>query len=109
MPVICNALFPTREAALGVGRGDLELGFCHSCAFIFNSSFDPALLEYGGHYENSLSFSPAYRAYAAQLAGRLLERYGRKNGHILEIACGSGEFLTLRVVANRPHDFSPRE
>jgi SAM-dependent methyltransferase len=95
MPVICNALFDTREQALAVSRGDLHLEHCGSCGFVYNGAFDPSRLEYGGHYENSLHFSPSFRSYAASLAARLVERYGRKGGRVLEIACGSGEFLSL--------------
>lgn len=95
MPVICNALFATREEALAVPRGDIRLSFCRGCSFVFNRAFDPASLGYGAHYENSLAFSGSFRRYADTLARRLGERYLGADAQVLEIACGSGEFLSL--------------
>ena len=95
MPAVCNQLFPAAESARAVPRGDISLSFCDGCGFIFNQAFDPALVPYGEHYENSLHFSPRFQAHAESLARRLIERYAVRDRRVIEIACGNGEFLSL--------------
>ena len=57
VPVHCNVLWPTREGALAAPRGDVQLAFCKECGHVFNTAFDPSLMEYTQLYENSLHFS----------------------------------------------------
>ena len=75
MPVFCNVLWPTREAALDAARGDLELGFCNHCGHIYNYAFDPDLLTYDQAYENSLHFSPRFQTFVEELADHLIDTY----------------------------------
>lgn len=100
VPAMCNVLYPTREAALNVPRGDLELAFCPACGLVRNTAFDPELLDYSAPYENSLHFSPAFQSYAVQLARWLTERHHLAGGRVLEVGCGSGDFLTLLAEAS---------
>lgn len=93
IPVFCNVLHDTAEAARGAATGALELVACAMCGLLFNAAFDPALVTYAAGYENSLHFSPSFQHYADQLAQRLVDRYGVRGGHIVEIGSGSGEFL----------------
>lgn len=95
VPVFCNVLWPTRQGALRCPRGDIQLGFCHTCGFIGNLAFDPDRLDYGQNYENSLHFSARFQEYAEALANHLIDRYGLHDKDIIEIGCGKGEFLTL--------------
>jgi SAM-dependent methyltransferase len=95
MPVHCNVLWPTQDAAIRAPRGDVRLGFCGSCGHIFNLAFDPALVQYTQDYENSLHFSPRFQSYAEWLAVRLIERHDLHGKDIIEIGCGKGDFLTL--------------
>jgi SAM-dependent methyltransferase len=109
MPTVCNQLFASAEAARAVPRGDIRLGFCSGCGFVFNRAFDPALVPYGAHYENSLHFSASFQAHARRLAARLVERYGVRGGRVVEIACGNGEFLSLlcELGGNRGVGYDP--
>jgi len=95
VPVHCNRLLPTREQAAAVSRGDLNLGFCRNCTHVFNTSFDPELMQYAPGYQNSLYFSGEFRRYLDELASLLVERYRLAGKRIIEIGCGTGEFLAV--------------
>lgn len=95
LPLRCNVLCATREEALHVPRGDLRLAVCGQCAHIWNVAFDPKRMTYDASYENSLHFSPRFQSYAQELADRLIREYDLRGKRIIEIACGSGDFLRL--------------
>ncbi len=95
VPVFCNVLLPTPEEAVAAPRGDLDLGICRTCGHVFNLAFDPELVRYAEGYENSLHFSPRFQAYAEELAADLRGRHQLAEAHVVEIACGQGDFLKL--------------
>jgi 2-polyprenyl-3-methyl-5-hydroxy-6-metoxy-1,4-benzoquinol methylase len=94
VPVYCNVLWSTQDAALNCPKGDIELAFCPDCSFITNVAFNPNRLEYTPEYENALHFSPRFQNYVQSLTERLVERYNLHEKHIIEIGCGDGYFLT---------------
>lgn len=85
----------SREEALSAPRSRVTLAFCPRCHHVFEATFDPALLSYDERYENSLLFSPRFREYTDALARNLAGRFDLAGGRIVEIGCGSGEFLGL--------------
>ncbi len=95
VPVHCNLLWPDRESAQAALKGDIDLGYCHSCGHIFNVAFDPTLMEYTQAYENSLHFSPRFQTYAEALAQGLIDRHDLHNKEIVELGSGQGDFLRL--------------
>jgi SAM-dependent methyltransferase len=95
VPVFCNVLSGSIEAALNTPKGTLRLGFCNRCGHIYNYAFSPNELDYGTDYENSLFYSESFRNYANDLARSLIDRYDLRNKNIVEIACGKGDFLLL--------------
>lgn len=99
VPVHCNVLHDTPEAARAVSRGDIKLGFCDRCSMIHNTAFDESLLSYDQEYESSLHFSSRFQEYAEDLANQLLERHGPTDLDILELGCGKGDFLGLLTAA----------
>lgn len=109
VPVYCNLLHETREAALGATKGDIDLHFCERCGHLFNLAFDPGRVDYSSEYENSLHFSGRFREYARALAEQLVARHGLHGKTIIEIACGQGDFLQLLCAlgANRGVGFDP--
>lgn len=109
IPVHCNVLWPTKLEALHAPRGDMRMAFCSDCGHVFNSSFDPKLMEYTQAYENSLHFSPSFQEFAEGLARHLIERYHLRNKDIIDIGCGKGDFLKLisRMGGNRGYGFDP--
>lgn len=109
VPVFCNVQWPTREEAAAAARGDIRLAFCDDCGMIWNTAFEPGLVEYEAAYENSLHYSDVFRRYAAHLAARLVERYDVRDKDILDIGSGNGDFLTLLcgLGGNRGVGFDP--
>ena len=108
-PVCSGMLFQTHAQAIGTARGNVHLSFCKGCGHIFNSAFDPELIEHTQKYDNSLHFSPRFQTYAESLASRLIERYDLRNKDIVEIGCGKGDFLMLlcKLGNNRGVGFDP--
>lgn len=109
IPVFCNVLCPTREEALTIPRGEMNLAFCPTCGHVWNTAFNPTLMEYTQSYENSLHFSPTFQAYAHSLADRLVEDHNIRNKDIVEIGSGQGDFLRAlcAVGNNRGVGFDP--
>jgi 2-polyprenyl-3-methyl-5-hydroxy-6-metoxy-1,4-benzoquinol methylase len=94
-PVNSVLLLDRREQALTFATGDVRLGFCRGCGFIFNSAFDRLLVEYSSRCEETQGFSPFFKQWHESLAQRLIDRYALRRKNIVEIGCGKGEFLTL--------------
>ncbi len=109
VPVYCNLLWETHEDALAAARGDIELGFCRNCGYVYNIAFEPDLMQYTQAYENSLHFSPRFQAYAEGLANRLIERHNLYGKDIIELGSGQGDFLRLlcNLGGNRGLGFDP--
>jgi SAM-dependent methyltransferase len=109
VPVNSVLLLFTREQALTFPTGDIRLGFCEICGFIYNTTFDRQLVEYSSRCEETQGFSPFFRAWHEGLARRLVDRYSLRSKNIVEIGCGKGEFLTLLcdLGDNRGMGFDP--
>jgi SAM-dependent methyltransferase len=109
VPVFCNVHWPEREAALTAPAGRLDLVFCPDCGHLFNRDFHPELLDYDAAYDNCLHHSPRFREYADALARDLVARHDLQGRHVLEIACGKGDFLRqlLELGAARASGFDP--
>jgi len=109
VPVHCNLLWESQDAARYCPKGDIRLAFCPVCGFITNLAFDPTPLEYTQAYDNSLYFSPRFHDYAQSQAERLIECYDLYNKDIIEIGCGQGDFLLMlcELGNNRGVGFDP--
>lgn len=92
-PVQCNVLWPSRAQALAAPSGAILLGYCASCGHIANMAYDPSLMEYTEHYENSLHFSPRFQEFLDSLINSLNETYSLRGKQVIDIGCGKGEFL----------------
>lgn len=95
VPVNSCLLLSSASEAQAFPRGAIRLGHCPACGFISNTAFDVANVTYAATYEETQGFSPRFRAFADQLARRLIDAYDLRGKTILEIGCGKGEFLTL--------------
>jgi 2-polyprenyl-3-methyl-5-hydroxy-6-metoxy-1,4-benzoquinol methylase len=109
VPVHCNVLWPTREAAIHAPWGNIRLGYFPACGHVYNLDFDPSLMEYTQEYENSLHFSPRFQEYATSLAEGLVEKYDLHDKDIVEIGAGKGDFLIMLCAAhgNRGWGYDP--
>jgi SAM-dependent methyltransferase len=94
VPVNSCLLMSTQKQALEFPRGDIALGFCENCGFIFNVSFDPSVVNYSSKYEDQQCFSSTFNNFARNLSTALVEKYNLHNKRVLEIGCGKGDFLT---------------
>jgi 2-polyprenyl-3-methyl-5-hydroxy-6-metoxy-1,4-benzoquinol methylase len=95
VPLFCNVLLNSREEALNVPKGAIEMVFCQKCGHVYNRSFDPQRMHYSPAYENALHYSPRFQSYVEKLADRLTGLYRLANKRIIEIGCGKGDFLQL--------------
>ena len=93
VPVQSVALLETVEEARALRRGDIALALCHACGFVTNAAYDPSLQDYTRPSEESQAFSPRFRAFSHELAGRLVEHYDIRGKTVLEAGCGRGDFL----------------
>lgn len=109
LPVFSNVTWETRGQAMSAPRGRIALVRCDACDFIYNAAFNPAQMTYAASYDNTLEHSPQFRAYAGELARRLVERYNLHGKTIVEVGCGRGHFLRrLCEIGNcRGHGFDP--
>lgn len=98
-PVMVCSAFPSQADARAVPTGDIELGTCTSCGFLFNARFDQALALAGAQYESSQSASAHFTAFARGLATDWVERYGLRGKPVIEVGCGQGEFLVEMIKA----------
>jgi len=66
-------------------------------------------MQYTQDYDNSLHFSPHFQEFARSVAVRLIERHNLYDKNIIEIGCGSGDFLRLlcEIGGNRGVGFDP--
>ncbi|HIH32494.1 TPA: class I SAM-dependent methyltransferase, partial [Candidatus Woesearchaeota archaeon] len=95
MPTFCNVLLSSKEQALNVVKGDLDMFFCMNCGHVFNNAFDYSILSYSEDYDNTLHYSPKFQAFAEKLVDHLIETYNLKGKNIIDIGCGKGDFLNL--------------
>ena len=93
VPVFCNVTYETREEAHAARRGDLRLTLCQACGHVFNHAFEPSRMDYSEDYENSLHYSPRFRAFISDLSQHLIETYGVRDKTIVDVGCGKGDFL----------------
>ena len=109
LPVHGTAVFETAEQARALRRADQVLAVCSACAFVFNSAFDPSLLDYSSAHEESQAASTTFRAFAGDLAAGWVQRYRLEGQVVLEVGCGKGDFLGLLAQAGvaRAHGVDP--
>lgn len=109
MPVHSVLLLYDEKEARDYAVGDIVLGMCDECGFIYNTRFDGRLQEYSTRYEGTQSYSPTFTAFASRQAAELIERHDLHGKDIIEIGCGQGEFLLMlcEMGGNRGIGFDP--
>lgn len=101
IPVHQNVPVETAELARRVPKGQLRMGVCLHCGFVFNAAFDPKLMQYGSDYENTQVCSPVFRRHMDERVQRVLKGGRLRNARIVEIGCGNGSFLRRLVADGR--------
>ena len=95
VPANSCLLLDSQEEAMAFPRGTVRLAACPRCGLVANVAYDPSLARYTDRYEDSQFFSARFRDFAQNLAAELVERYHLRSGRVLEVGCGTGEFLVL--------------
>jgi SAM-dependent methyltransferase len=95
VPTNSCILLSTEEEARAYPRGDIKLGVCETCGFVFNTAFDIAKTEYSGRYEETQAYSGTFNKFHTALAERLIKKHGLYEKDVLEIGCGKGEFIAM--------------
>ena len=93
MPLYNLELHRSRADALAAARGDLDYYQCSGCTFVFNAAFNPSLMNYKVAYNNDRALSQIYRAYMDTVCERINNMFDITGKTIVEVGCGSGEFL----------------
>jgi hypothetical protein len=99
-PIFSLVTVKSKEEALRVPRKDIELGFCHSCGFIFNRLFDTSIDYFTGGYEDQQGFSKTFMEYLTGISKELIEKYNLQGKTTMEIGCGKGDFINLLTEIN---------
>jgi SAM-dependent methyltransferase len=94
-PIFSLVTVKSREEALNVPRKDIELGFCHSCGFIFNRLYDTSIDYFTLGYEDQQGFSTTFMNYLRKISENLIQKYSLQGRTLLEIGCGKGDFINL--------------
>lgn len=111
VPVHQNMPFADSRSAQAIPRGDLILGVCENCGFIFNQAFDLGKLSYGSDYDNNQNHSAAFISHLDKLVNSLVTQKNVRNCTVVEVGCGQGVFLKKLVApiewGNRGYGFDP--
>jgi len=109
IPVHNTLMLDDATTAVAFATGDLVLGWCGACGFAANVVFDESKLDYSSSYEESQGFSGTFNAFARGLAKEWIDRFDVREGDVVEIGCGKGDFLKLMVELgnNRGLGFDP--
>ncbi|HMM93444.1 class I SAM-dependent methyltransferase [Phycicoccus sp.] len=99
IPAHSCLLMDTREEALAVHEGAMELVRCPRCGYLANRMFDEALTAYSSRYEDSQAFSRTFVEYARGLARRWVEDWDLSGRTVAEVGAGRGDFSRLLVEA----------
>jgi hypothetical protein len=92
-PPLLNYLLDSRAEALAYKAVDLNFMACESCGFVWNATFDPAVMTYDCRYVNDQSRSRAFGQHLRCVAELLQRCVASADGVVVEIACGQGTFL----------------
>ncbi|MCB0360695.1 MAG: hypothetical protein KDD44_13700, partial [Bdellovibrionales bacterium] len=84
----------TREEAIGASSRSVLFMGCEQCGFVFNARYSSAGMYDAIDYESSRVASPAFSGYLDSVIDFALSRLRRTEGRIVEVGCGSGDFLT---------------
>ena len=101
VPVLQNVIVKSQDDAARFPTGAIEMRACKCCGFVWNAAFDPAIIDYGADYDNSVQASGVYLKHQADMAERVMAHAAELD--YLEIGCGAGEFLEVLDKTGRLH------
>lgn len=93
MPVLQNCIIPNLEEAREHPKGDIHVSVCGDCGQIFNSAFQPELVVYNAHYDNSQQHSQTFIRHLDDVENMIAESMDLRRANVLEVGCGKGTFI----------------
>lgn len=93
IPYFQNRLCESELQARHDGCGTQSMMQCQHCGFVFNRAFDPENVIYGSGYHAERSTSVYFNQHLKNVAEQIDAAYALKGKRVLEVACGTGEFL----------------
>lgn len=111
IPIHADLLWQRKEDALSAPMGEIQLGYCSKCGHIFNTAYNPDLLNYSRWFENSLHQSSRFQSYSRLEIDHLVEKYKIKQKSVLEIGRGPSQFSLLfsELAENHSSIYEPCE
>lgn len=103
MPLVGCQFAPSRHEALSALCGTLDLTLCKQCGHIYNRAFEADRVAYLPGYENTHDFSPRHRAELNATVDRLIRSYALHDKSVVELGCGTAEFLTALCAKGANH------
>lgn len=94
LPTLQNRVYDTAGEARAARFGTLDLQACTRCGYAYNAAFDPAIMLYDEHYDNSVP-SDVFLAYYREIATYLRAKYLPAGGLVVDAGCGKGTFLKV--------------
>ncbi|MEO6117801.1 MAG: class I SAM-dependent methyltransferase, partial [Methylotenera sp.] len=91
LPVFQNKMFVNKLAALDCTKGNVKLAQDMKTGLIFNTAFDPTLLEYDADYQNEQAHSTVFQKHLESVKAIIQKYFSSKS--IIEVGCGKGYFL----------------
>ncbi|MFL8675406.1 class I SAM-dependent methyltransferase [Clostridioides sp. GD02404] len=109
VPIHQNFIFDNRDIAINDITGDLILGLCSYCEFIFNTSFDSNKVQYDDFYDNTQYNSFRFQSHINEIISYLIKEYNLSEKVAIEVGCGKGEFLKtfIEISKGKGYGFDP--
>lgn len=95
VPTSCNMLWADRDKALNCPKGNISLGLCQNCTFIYNYALQPEKNQYDNRYDNSLTYSKLFQDFAKKFVLDLIEKFDLHDKVVMEATVGKVDFLSF--------------
>src|SRR5690606_6279113 len=93
LPIFQNRMYDSPNEARNCPKGDTCLVAGMETGPVFNSAFNPPVMDYDPAYQNEQGTSPLFRSHLDGVADLIETHMGRKS--LVEVGCGKGTFLEL--------------
>ncbi|MDA8692808.1 class I SAM-dependent methyltransferase [Saprospiraceae bacterium] len=94
IPIFQHMIFTNKNDALECENVSVSLSQCDNCGFVFNSNFNPELMNYDENYNNEQSNSKFFQDHLNEVLNKVKKNLGQ-NRKVVEVGCGKGHFLEL--------------
>ena len=93
LPIFQNRMYETADEAVNCPKGDMLLVEDSLTGLVYNSSFQPELMNYDGNYQNEQANSPLFKRHLDAVAEIIDRSIGQES--IVEVGCGKGFFVEM--------------